>query len=47
MSTRRGTGPGARNKKVCEARLRGLVPPEEPIVAVGTAEELSSLGSEI
>lgn len=34
-------------KKECEAWLRGLVVPEEMIVAVGTAEELHSLGSDI
>ena len=34
-------------KKECEARLRGLVPPDEPIAAVGTAEELRSLGPDI
>jgi hypothetical protein len=34
-------------KKECEARLRGLVPTDEPIAAVGTAEELRSLGPEI
>ena len=34
-------------KKECEARLRSLVPPHEAIVAVGTAEELMSLGREI
>lgn len=39
--------PGTRMKKECEARLRALVPADEPVVAVGTAEELPSLGPEI
>jgi hypothetical protein len=34
-------------KKECEARLRALVPPDETIAAVGTAEELDSLGPDI
>jgi hypothetical protein len=34
-------------KKECEARLRGLVPNDEPIVAVGTAEQLRTLGPDI
>ena len=34
-------------KKECEARLRGLVPEEEDVVAVGTAEQLGSLGTEL
>lgn len=34
-------------KKDCEARLRDLVPADETVVAVGTAEELRSLGSDI
>jgi hypothetical protein len=34
-------------KKDCEARLRGLVPTDEHIAAVGTAEELQSLGPDI
>jgi hypothetical protein len=38
---------GARMKKECEVRLRGLVPTDETIVAVGTAEELRSLGAYI
>jgi len=39
--------PGTRMKKECEARLRGLVHMDEPIAAVGTAEELRSLGPDI
>jgi hypothetical protein len=39
--------PGTRLKKECEARLRDLVAEDEPILAVGTAEELRSLGSDI
>lgn len=38
---------GTLMKKECEERLRGLVPTDEPIVAVGTAEELRSLGRDI
>jgi hypothetical protein len=34
-------------KKECEERLRGLVALDEPIAAVGTAEELRSLGPDI
>jgi hypothetical protein len=34
-------------RKQSEARLRSLVPPDEAIVAVGTAEELRSLGREM
>jgi hypothetical protein len=34
-------------KKECEVRLRGLVPEDETIAAVGTAEELRSLGANI
>jgi hypothetical protein len=40
-------GSGAREKEECEARLRRLVRRDERILAVGTAEELDSLGSEI
>lgn len=47
MSPSDGMSPGTRMKKECEERLRGLVTPDEAIVAVGTAEELSSLGPEI
>ncbi len=39
--------PGTRMKKECEAWLRGLVPADETVVAVGTAEELRSLGADI
>lgn len=39
--------PGTPMKKECEAWLRGLVPPDETVVAVGTAEELRSLGPDI
>lgn len=39
--------PGTRMRKECEQQLRGLVTENETILAVGTAEELSSLGSEI
>lgn len=38
---------GTRMKKDCEARLRGLVSPDETITAVGTAEELRTLGPDI
>jgi hypothetical protein len=34
-------------KKECEARLRALVPADETVVAVGTAEELRRLGPDI
>jgi len=34
-------------RRACETRLRELVPPEETIVAVGTAEERRKLGSNI
>jgi hypothetical protein len=34
-------------KKECEARLRDLVPSNESVAAVGTAEELRSLGPDI
>jgi hypothetical protein len=34
-------------KKECEARLRALLPAEEPVLAVGTATELLSLGPEV
>ena len=34
-------------KKDCEARLRALIPNDEAVVAVGTAEELRELGPEI
>jgi hypothetical protein len=34
-------------KKECELQLRGLVPADETIAAVGTAEELRSLGADI
>jgi hypothetical protein len=34
-------------RKECEVRLRGLVPAGETIAAVGTAEELRSLGANI
>lgn len=34
-------------KRACETRLRGLVPRTEPIIAVGTAEELHKLGPDI
>jgi hypothetical protein len=34
-------------KKECETRLRALATQDEPILAVGTAEELRSLGSGI
>jgi hypothetical protein len=34
-------------KRACETRLRSLVPREETIVAVGTAEELRELGHDI
>lgn len=34
-------------KKQCEARLRALLAPDEPVAAVGTAEELPSLGPDI
>ena len=47
MNSGHGMSPGTRMKKECEERLRGLVPTDEPIVAVGTAEELRSLGSDI
>ena len=39
--------PGTRMKKDCEAWLRGLVPPDETVVAAGTTEELRSLRSDI
>lgn len=39
--------PGTRMKKECEAKLRGLVPADETVVGVGTAEELRSLGPDI
>jgi hypothetical protein len=39
--------PGTGIEKECELRLRGLVPEDDSIVAVGTAEELSSLGPDI
>jgi hypothetical protein len=47
MSSADGFSPGTRMKKEREARLRGLVPTDEPISAVGTAEELRSLGPDI
>jgi hypothetical protein len=34
-------------KQQCEARLRALVPADESIVAIGTSEELRSLGADI
>lgn len=34
-------------KRASETRLRGLVPRTEPIIAVGTAEELHKLGPDI
>jgi hypothetical protein len=34
-------------KKECEARLRALVPSNESVAAIGTAEELRSLGPDI
>jgi hypothetical protein len=39
--------PGTRMMKECEVRLRGLVPADETVVAVGTAEELRALGPDI
>ena len=42
-----GLSSGLRMKKECEERLRSLVPPGEAILAVGTAEELRTLGPEI
>jgi hypothetical protein len=47
MSPGDGMSPGTRMKKECETWLRGLVPGDETVVAVGTAEELRSLGSDI
>jgi hypothetical protein len=47
MSPGDGMTPGTRLKKECEAGLRALVPEDEPILAVGIAEELRSLGSDI
>ena len=47
MSFSGGMSPGTRMKKDCEARLRGLVPADEQIVAVGTAEELRDLGPDL
>lgn len=47
MSPGDGMSPGMRLKKECEARLRGLVPTDESIVAVGTAEKLRSLGPDL
>jgi hypothetical protein len=47
MNSRDGMSPGTRMKKECEVRLRGLVPAGETIAAVGTAEELRSLGANI
>jgi hypothetical protein len=39
--------PGTRMKKECELWLSGLVAADETVVAVGTAEELRSLGPDI
>jgi hypothetical protein len=47
MKSADGMSPGTRMKKECEARLRKLVPTDESVVAVGTAEELRSLGADI
>ena len=47
MSRPQTLSPGVRMKRDSEARLRGLVPPEETITAVGTAEELHKLGPDI
>lgn len=38
---------GMRMKKECGAWLRGLAPPDETVVAVGTAGELGALGPDI
>ena len=34
-------------KEACKARLRALIPRQEPVVAVGTAEELKALETDI
>lgn len=34
-------------KEACEARLRALIPRQEPVVAVGTAEELKALETDV
>ena len=47
MSSAGGMSSGTLMKKECETWLRGLVPADETIVAVGTAEELRSLGPDI
>ena len=47
MSRAQGLSPGIRMKRACETRLRDLVPREETIVAVGTAEQLRELGPNI
>ena len=47
MSGGDGMSPGMRAKKYCEARLRALVPPDEGISSVGTAQELHKLDSDI
>jgi len=43
MGRAKGVSPGIQMRRDCETRLRELVPPEETIVSVGTAEELREL----
>jgi len=47
MGRAQGVSPGIQMRRDCETRLRELVPPEETIVSVGTAEELRELSSDI
>jgi hypothetical protein len=47
MGRAQGVSPGIQMRRDCETRLRDLVPQDEAIIAVGTAEELRKLGSNI
>lgn len=47
MTSAGGMTPGTRMRKACEQRLCALVPADEKILAVGTAEYLDSLGPDM